>query len=66
MLSLWESGAEMPSFPKLKGNIKTDVLIIGGGIAGILCGYKLKKAGVDCVIAESDLICRGVTAGTTA
>ena len=66
MLSLWESGAEMPSFPKLKGNIKTDVLIIGGGIAGILCGYKLKKAGVDCGIAESDLICRGVTAGTTA
>ncbi len=66
MLSLWESGAEMPRFPRLRGDIKTDVLIIGGGIAGILCGYKLKKAGVDCVIAESDLICRGVTAGTTA
>ena len=42
MLSLWEATAEMPEFPKLKGNIKTDVLIIGGGIAGILCGYKLK------------------------
>lgn len=66
MLSLWESTAHMPEFPKLKGDIKTDVLIIGGGIAGILCGYKLKNAGVDCVIAESDKICRGVTAGTTA
>lgn len=66
MLSLWESGAEMPEFPCLRGDIKTDVLIIGGGIAGILCGYKLKKAGVDCVIAESEKICRGVTAGTTA
>lgn len=66
MLSLWESTAELPDFPRLKGNIKTDVLIIGGGIAGILCGYKLKNAGVDCVIAESDKICRGVTAGTTA
>lgn len=66
MLSLWESTAELPDFTRLKGNIKTDVLIIGGGIAGILCGYKLKNAGVDCVIAESDKICRGVTAGTTA
>ena len=66
MLSLWEGTAEMPKFPHLRGNIKTDVLIIGGGIAGILCGYKLKKAGIDCVIAESDKICRGVTAGTTA
>ena len=66
MLSLWESTTHMPDFPKLKGNIHTDVLIIGGGIAGILCGYKLKKAGVDCVIAEANKICRGVTAGTTA
>ena len=66
MLSLWEGTAEMPKFSNLRGNIKTDVLIIGGGIAGILCGYKLKKAGIDCVIAESDKICRGVTAGTTA
>ena len=66
MLSLWESTASLPVFPKLKGNTKTDVLIIGGGIAGILCGYRLKNAGVDCVIAEANKICSGVTAGTTA
>ena len=66
MLSLWESTAGRPEFPRLRGNTHTDVLIIGGGIAGILCGYKLKNAGVDCVIAESDKICRGVTSGTTA
>lgn len=66
MVSLWENTAEQPIFPRLRGDIKTDVLIIGGGIAGILCGYKLKKAGIDCVIAERGAICRGVTAGTTA
>lgn len=66
MLSLWENTADLPRFPRLRGEEKTDVLIIGGGIAGILCGYKLKKAGIDCVIAESGHICRGVTAGTTA
>ena len=66
MMSLWESSVQRLEFPKLKGNISTDVLIIGGGIAGILCGYQLKNADVDCVIAEADKICRGVTAGTTA
>lgn len=66
MVSLWENTAEMPKFPRLRGDIKTDVLIIGGGIAGILCGYKLKNAGIRCVIAERGAVCRGVTAGTTA
>lgn len=66
MVSLWENTAEQPNFPRLRGDITTDALIIGGGIAGILCGYKLKKAGADCVIAERGAICRGVTAGTTA
>ena len=66
MQSLWENTAQLPEFPRLHGDIKTDVLIIGGGIAGILCGYKLNSAGVDYVIAEADRICRGVTAGTTA
>ena len=56
----------MPGFNTLNGEKKTGVLIIGGGIAGILCGYKLKNAGIDCVIAERGAVCRGVTAGTTA
>lgn len=48
------------------GNTSTDVLVIGGGIAGILCAYKLKKAGVDCKLVEADKICSGVTKNTTA
>ncbi len=66
MQPLWENTVKMKDFPRLNGDIKTDVLIIGGGIAGILCGYRLRSEGVDCVIAEADKICRGVTAGTTA
>lgn len=56
----------MPEFPKLEGNIKTDVLIIGGGIAGVLCAFELKRAGVDCVLIEADRICRATTMHTTA
>ena len=66
MQPYWETTVNMKKYPPLKGDISTDVLIIGGGTAGILCGYKLKRAGVSCVIAEADRICRGVTSGTTA
>ena len=52
--SLWMATASAPRFDKLDGDIKTDVLIIGGGMAGVLCAYMLKEAGVDCILCESD------------
>ncbi len=66
MESIWQKNITKPDFPTLHGNIKTDVLIIGGGIAGILCGYMLKNSGADCVIVEAKTICNGVTKNTTA
>lgn len=66
MKSIWEEYKERPVFEKLKKDIKTDVLIIGGGITGILCAYMLKNAGVDCVLVEADKICSGITKNTTA
>lgn len=64
--SLWADTAEMPAFPQLKGDLKTDVLIVGGGMAGLLCAYMLKQEGVDHVLIEADTICHGVTRNTTA
>ena len=52
MDSIWLKTAEKPHFDTLNENKKTDVLIIGGGIAGILCAYKLKNAGVDCMLIK--------------
>ena len=66
MISVWSDTAKLPSFSPLKGDIKTDVLIIGGGIAGIMCAYMLKSSGIDCVIAEASSICSGITKNTTA
>ena len=66
MRSVWQSEVDKPDFPTLKGNASTDVLIIGGGMAGILCGHMLKRAGVDCVIVEARGICDGATKNTTA
>ncbi len=66
MNSVWTLTSQKPEFPALKGNATTDVLIIGGGIAGILCCYMLKAAGVDCILAEADTICSSTTKNTTA
>ena len=66
MESVWEKTASKPRFDALNGNKKTDVLIIGGGIAGILCAYKLKNAGVDCILVEANEISGGITKNTTA
>ncbi|MGN1059090.1 MAG: FAD-dependent oxidoreductase [Clostridia bacterium] len=64
--SIWTTGAPLPAFPALKEDIKTDVLIIGGGLCGVLCAYFLKQKGADCVVAEADCLGGGVTQNTTA
>ena len=66
MLSVWSDSTKLPTFPQLKKDLRTDVLIIGGGIAGILCAYQLEKAGVKYVLVEADRICSGITKNTTA
>lgn len=66
MPSLWEQTSEMPHFGALDDSISTDVLIIGGGIAGILCAYMLRASGIDCVLLEAKTLCSGITKNTTA
>ena len=66
MESIWRESARLPQYPQLKGDISTDVLVIGGGMAGLLCAYQLMKAGVDCIVAERKRIASGVTQNTTA
>ena len=63
---LWQQTSRMPEFPAMDGDLATDALIIGGGLAGILCAYHLNRAGVDCALVEADRICRGITGNTTA
>ena len=64
--SIWTQTCILPSFSGLSRNEKTDVLIIGGGMAGILTAWYLKQAGVDCLVVEADTVGGGVTANTTA
>ena len=66
MNSIWTDTASSEKREQLSKDIKTDVLIIGGGITGILCAYMMKHAGVDCTVVEADRICSGITKNTTA
>ena len=66
MDSIWFQTAQLPKFDCLRSDLKTDVLIIGGGMAGLLCAYRLAQAGVDYALVEADRICGGITKNTTA
>ena len=65
MNTIWEQ-EKIPRFDTLDGNLRTDVLIIGGGLAGLLCAYHLQKAGVDCALIEENRLMSGVSGRTTA
>lgn len=64
--SLWIADSNEKNYPKLNKNIETEVCIIGGGIAGAVTSYLLRKNGVDVTVLERDKICMGVTANSTA
>lgn len=66
MESVWWDISAVPSFCALDKDIKTDVLIIGGGIAGILTAYYLLNKGVDYTLVEKGRVLDGVTKNTTA
>ncbi len=66
MESIWMADAALPRFEPLEGRVKTDVLIIGGGMTGLLCAHCLQERGVDYVLAEAKTICSGITKNTTA
>ena len=66
MNSVWSDTVTLPHFGIPGKNLKTDVLIIGGGMAGVLCAYYLNQAGVSYTLVEANTIGGGITKNTTA
>lgn len=64
--SVWSANVSLPEFNKLNEDKKTDVLIIGGGICGLLCAYFLKQSGINYILVEGNKIASGITKNTTA
>lgn len=66
MSFLWEDDVTSPQFPPLTRDAAADVLVIGGGMAGVLCAYTLKERGIKCLLVEAATLGSGITRGTTA
>ena len=65
--SYWMESTPKSMYSSLSGDIRVDVAVLGGGIAGITTAYLLKEAGILSVaVIEADRIISGVTGHTTA
>jgi glycine/D-amino acid oxidase-like deaminating enzyme/nitrite reductase/ring-hydroxylating ferredoxin subunit len=63
--SIWLDGITRKKFGKLDKDIDCDILIIGGGITGISCGYFLKDSNKKIVLVERNKLCTSTTAKST-
>jgi glycine/D-amino acid oxidase-like deaminating enzyme/nitrite reductase/ring-hydroxylating ferredoxin subunit len=63
--SYWKDFS-LPRFPKLDRDLQTDVVVIGGGLAGLTAAYLLKRAGRRVVLLERGTCAAIDTAHTTA
>ncbi|MBW8332927.1 MAG: FAD-binding oxidoreductase [Prolixibacteraceae bacterium] len=53
------------TYPKLEKSVKTDIVIIGGGISGALAAYYLVDAGYRCIVVDARTIGLGSTCAST-
>lgn len=64
--STWEELKKSKARPALAQTLSADVVIVGGGMAGILSAYLLSKEGFRVVVLESEKLLSGATSYTTA
>ena len=50
---LWTDGTTPPSSEPLQEDVHTEVCVIGGGMAGVLCAAQLTAQGIDNVLLLS-------------
>ena len=64
--SLWLAGRPGPEHGPLRGEIAADVVVVGGGIAGVTTALRLQREGVRVVLLEAVAIGCGVSGNTSA
>jgi glycine/D-amino acid oxidase-like deaminating enzyme len=63
----WLINSGLPAnYPKLEQSLKTDIVIIGGGISGALTTYYLVNAGLKCIVVDARTVGLGSTSASTA
>ncbi len=66
MESIWAEETRIRKRIPLPGDLETEAVVIGAGMAGILTAYYLQQAGVGTIVLEADRIGSGQTKNTTA
>src|SRR5690349_2558555 len=64
-LSYWLASAMPVAYKTLDSDLQTDVLVIGGGIAGLTTAYRLASQGRSVVLVEDGMIGSGESGRTT-
>lgn len=52
----WDETAEIGTNPVLKGDITSDVVVIGAGITGLSAAYHLARAGASVVVVDANAV----------
>ncbi len=66
MESVWSDTIKIEERPALAMDLNVEAAVIGGGMAGILTAFFLKRQGIETVVLEADRIGSGATKNTTA
>jgi glycine/D-amino acid oxidase-like deaminating enzyme len=64
--SIWMATASTPSQSRLRESIRTDICIIGAGIAGLTTAYLLGREGRSVVVLDDGAVGGGMSGRTTA
>ena len=64
--SIWMATATTPAQSRLRESIRTDICIVGAGIAGLTTAYLLGREGRSVVVLDDGLVGGGMTGRTTA
>jgi glycine/D-amino acid oxidase-like deaminating enzyme/nitrite reductase/ring-hydroxylating ferredoxin subunit len=65
-ISFWLDSVEPIRFTPLESNLRTEVVVVGGGISGLSVAYCLVRAGKKVVVVDDGFIGSGETGRTTA
>ncbi len=66
MASTWRKFKKNKEYPKLIKDMRADVVIIGGGMAGVLNAYRLSQSGLKVILLEKKTLGTYATMDTTA
>jgi glycine/D-amino acid oxidase-like deaminating enzyme/nitrite reductase/ring-hydroxylating ferredoxin subunit len=64
--TLWADGGPRREFPSLAGDLSTDVLIVGAGVAGLTAALLLARRGRTVTVIDARQVASGETSRTTA